>query len=330
MNNEPSPMELRLLTLLQKVRDERDTESRTELNDLMRVDPEARKTMAASLVNEQAIISHLRDQSIVSILNPDPMSTLPPKSTCEPSWLQWSPLWATAAGILFGVLCTSVVFGYAMSGVKNAITLLQESFESGTAPLVIGRPEKADVWSGDYSEIVGEKQGVKPKSGKRMLRFLRADYEGRSVAESFSSDLFRLMDVRSFKGEFADGSAVVHLSAVFNSAPFGDNETYKCGLTIFALDAALVDGELLNAERVLATQSLARSTSSHLQLDRDPATWQRLGNEVRVPPNTDYLLIQIGISNVTPSSEMRRDRFAGHFADEVKMILAHRPEIMAP
>ncbi len=92
----------------------------------------------------------------------------------------------------------------------------------------------------------------------------------------------------------------------------------------------MVDGELLNAERVLATQSLARSTSSHLQLDRDPATWQRLGNELRVPPNTDYLLIQIGVSNVTPPSIMRRDRFAGHFADEVKLVLAHRPEIVAP
>jgi hypothetical protein len=330
MNNEPSQMELRLLTLLQKVRDERDAESRTELNDLLRVDSDARKTMAASLVNEQAIISHLRDQSIVSILNPDPRSTLPPKSTCEPSWLQWSPLWATAAGILFGVLCTSVVFGYAISSLGNTITFLHESFESGPAPLVVGRPDKADVWSGDYSEIVGEQQGVKPESGLRMLRFLRADYEGRSVPESFSSDVFQLIDVRPYRREFADSGAVVQLSAVFNAAHFGNSESYKCGLTIFALDAALVDSELLNTERVLATQSLARSTSSHLHMDRDPSTWQRLANELRVPPNTDYLLIQIGISNVTPPNKMRRDSFAGHFADEVQLVLAHRPEIVAP
>ena len=327
MNNDPSLLELRLLTLLQKVRDERDAEARAELNALLRTDSDARKTLAASLVNEQAIISHLRDESIVSILNPEPVSVMPPKST---HWLQRRPLTAAAAGIVLGVICTSVVFGYVMPTAGRVLTLLQESFESGPAPLVMGRPDKADVWSGDYSEIGGEQQGVKPESGRKMLRFLRADFEGRTIPASFSSDVFRLIDLRSYRREFADGGAVVQLSAVFNAAPFRDGESYKCGLTIFALDAALVDGGLLNAEHVLATQSLARSTSSHLRMDREPQTWQRLGNELRVPPNTDYLLIQIGVSNVTPPSVMRRDSFAGHFADEVKLVLAHRPEIAAP
>jgi len=245
-------------------------------------------------------------------------------------WLQWRPLAAAAAGIVFGMLCTSVVFGYVMPKVGKAITLLQESFETGPAPMVTGRPDKAGVWSGDYSEVGGGQQGVKPESGKKMLRFLRADFEGRTIPESFSSDVFRLVDMRPYRREFADGGAVVQLSAVFNAAPFGDGESYKCGLTIFALDAALVDGSSLNAEQVLATQSLARSTSSHLHMDRDSATWQRLGNELRVPPNTDYLLIQIGVSNVAPPNGMRRDSFAGHFADEVKLVLAHRPEIAVP
>jgi len=245
-------------------------------------------------------------------------------------WLQWRPLTSAAAGILFGMLCASVVFGYMMPRMGKAMTLLQESFESGPAPLVTGRPDKAGVWSGDYSEIVSEQQGLQPKSGKTMLRFLRADFEGRTIPESFSSDVFRLFDVRPYGQEFADGGAVVQLSTVFNAAPFGDGESYKCGLTIFALDAALVDGGLLNADHVLATQSLAKSTSSHLHMDRAPATWQRLGNELRVPPNTDYLLIQIGVSNVSPPNGMRRDSFSGHFVDDVKLVFAQRPEIALP
>jgi len=273
-----------------------------------------------------ALVADQRESAMTSGTKPSPRAEAKRWS----GWLQWRPLAAAAAGIVFGMLCTSVVFGYVMPKVGKAITLLQESFEGGPAPLVTGRPARADVWSGDYSEVVGDQQGVKPESGKRMLRFLRADYDGRTIPESFSSDVFRLIDVRPYRREFADGGAVVQLSAAFNAEPFLDNERYKCGLTIFALDAALVDGSSLNVEHVLATQSLARSTSSHLHMDRDPATWQRLGNELRVPPNTDYLLIQIGVSNVSPPSVMRRDSFAGHFADDVKLVFAQRPEIALP
>lgn len=291
-----------------------------ELSSRLERDPAACELLAAILLQASAI----RD---FAQTHPAPQFI----PIAKPAhWLQRRPLAAAAAGVVLGMLCTSVVFGYAISSLGNTITLLHESFESGPMPLVTGRPNKADIWSGDYSEIVGEQLGVKPVSGIKMLRFLRGDYEGRSVPDSFSSDVFRLIDVRSYRQEFADGGAVVQLSAVFNAAPFGDSETYKCGLTIFALDSAMVDGELLNAERVLATQSLARSTSSHLHMDRDSATWQRLGNELRVPPHTDYLLIQIGVSNASPPKGVRRDSFSGHFADEMKLVFAQRPEISLP
>ena len=62
-------IEEQLLTLLQKVRDDGDKAARTELNELLRKHPEARTTMAKSLVDEQALVSQLRDESIVSILD---------------------------------------------------------------------------------------------------------------------------------------------------------------------------------------------------------------------------------------------------------------------
>ena len=62
-------MEERLLNLLQKVRDDGDEAARTELNELLRKHPEARTIMAKTLVDEQALMSCLRDESIVSILN---------------------------------------------------------------------------------------------------------------------------------------------------------------------------------------------------------------------------------------------------------------------
>ena len=62
-------MEEQLLNLLQKVRDDGDEAARTELNELLRSHPEARMAMARTLVDEQALVSHLRDESIVSILD---------------------------------------------------------------------------------------------------------------------------------------------------------------------------------------------------------------------------------------------------------------------
>ena len=77
------------------------------------------------------------------------------------------------------------------------------------------------------TEVVGEQQGVKPESGKKMLRFLRTDYEGMPKPKgSKISDIFRLIDMRSYRSEFADGGAVVQLSAGFNSFEFPDGERY--------------------------------------------------------------------------------------------------------
>ena len=245
-------------------------------------------------------------------------------------WLQWRPLAAAAAGLVIGLFSASVLFAYAAPSLRKVVTLLNESFESGPAPPAKGVPIEPGVWSGDYSEIVGEHRGVKPESGGKMLRFLRGDYEGRPIPESFSSDVFRLIDVRGYRHEFADGGAVVQLSVAFNAAAFGDDEAYQCGLTIFALDAALVNHGSLNAERILSTESLAMSRSSHLRLDRDTATWQRLSNELRLPPNTDYIMIRFGVSHAMRQEGRRTDSFAGHYADNIRVVLARRPEVPIP
>ncbi|MFZ4765220.1 MAG: hypothetical protein ACOYMN_09740, partial [Roseimicrobium sp.] len=65
-------LEQRLLHLLQAVRDTHDTSARAELNTLLRENAEARSTMARLMVDEQALINRLRDDSIVALLEPAP------------------------------------------------------------------------------------------------------------------------------------------------------------------------------------------------------------------------------------------------------------------
>jgi hypothetical protein len=236
------------------------------------------------------------------------------------------PLATAAACFALGMFFASAVFAYFVPREQRGRSLLQESFESGIVPGVAGMPQTAAVWSGDYAELSAGQQGVNPATGKQMLRFLRGDFAGRSIPDSFSSDVFYLVDVRPYRAEFADGSAVVQLTALFNAAARQTDDPAHCALTIFALDAESATDPGL----VLSRDSLAYSRSSRVWLDDDLRSWQRVSNELRVPPDAEFLMIRIGVSYNPKHQGSREGRFSGHFADEVNLILAHRPEIKLP
>ena len=106
-------IEEQLLTLLQNVRDDGDEAARTQLNELLRNDPEARAIMAQVLVDEQALVSHLRDESIVSILDPEREgATKSPSRHADIRLFAWPRQLAAAlvAGALVGMLGVGVVW----------------------------------------------------------------------------------------------------------------------------------------------------------------------------------------------------------------------------
>ena len=183
-----------------------DTE-RAELNTWLKADAANLRRFTEAVMFEQQIrtAAHANAEQHAAADFDASVVDMKPRSR----WLAWRPLAAAAAGLVIGLFCASVAWAYVAPSLGKAITLLQESFESGPAPLGTGVPVVVGVWSGDYSEIMGEQQGVRPASGGRMLRFLRGDYEGRSIPSSHSSDVFRLVDVRPFKREFARSRAHV-------------------------------------------------------------------------------------------------------------------------
>ena len=70
---------------------------------------------------------------------------------CRSVWFSWRPLTAAAAGIVFGMFCTSLVFGYSMPRmVERVLNLVNAGFEESVAPLPDGIPLRFGVWSGDY------------------------------------------------------------------------------------------------------------------------------------------------------------------------------------
>ncbi len=236
------------------------------------------------------------------------------------AWLQWRSL---AAGLVFGLFGASMVWAYVGPLAGKAINLLLESFESVPPPLVTGVPIEPGRWSGDYSEIVGKQQGVKPASGAKMLRFLRADFEGKpGPGSSHLADMHQLIDLRPYRQEIADGGAVVEVSASFNAIPFPEDEKYGCAVSIFALDAEMATNGSTRIGSTLMSDALAMTRSDRGRLlDRDPATWQRVTTELRLPPGTDFVMVRLHIHRGLHSPGVT---FAGHYADDVHVSLIRR------
>ena len=315
----PSPrtLEHRLLRLLQAVRDTQDTSARAELNMLLRDNPEARPIMARLMVDEQALISRLRDDVIVELLEPTrAQQTTPPMRS---RWLAWRPLTAVAAGILFGLFGASMVFGVGGRWTEKVTSLFRESFETGPAPSVTGVPQQLNQWSGDFSELVGEQQGIKPAHGTKMIRMLRADFEGKSVTKlNTYGDLMKIVDVRPFTRETNGGEVVFSASALFNAATFPEAERYDGVVTLYAVD------EIGSTEKNLLKNSLAHTCNGlGLSLDRNPTTWESATARLQLPAGTNFVILKVSVrrmpKNKEPLSTLPNSiTFSGHFVDDVR------------
>jgi len=313
----PRTLEHRLLRLLQAARDTQDASARAELNMLLRDIPEARPIMARLMVDEQALISRLRDDVIVELLEPTrAQQTTPPMRS---RWLAWRPLTAVAAGILFGLFGASMVFGVGGRWTEKVTSLFRESFETGPAPSMTGVPQQLNQWSGDFSELVGEQQGIKPAHGTKMIRMLRADFEGKSVTKlNTYGDLMKIVDVRPFTRETNGGEVVFSASALFNAATFPEAERYDGVVTLYAVD------EIGSTEKNLLKNSLAHTCNGlGLSLDRNPTTWESATARLQLPAGTHFVILKVSVrrmlKNKEPLSTLPNPiTFSGHFVDDVR------------
>ena len=316
-SSSPRTLEHRLLRLLQAARDTQDASARAELNMLLRDIPEARPIMARLMVDEQALISRLRDDVIVELLEPTrAQQTTPPMRS---RWLAWRPLTAVAAGILFGLFGASMVFGVGGRWTEKVTSLFRESFETGPAPSVTGVPQQLNQWSGDFSELVGEQQGIKPAHGTKMIRMLRADFEGKSVTKlNTYGDLMKIVDVRPFTRETNGGEVVFSASALFNAATFPEAERYDGVVTLYAVD------EIGSTEKNLLKNSLAHTCNGlGLSLDRNPTTWESATARLQLPAGTNFVILKVSVrrmpKNKDPLSTLPNSiTFSGHFVDDVR------------
>ena len=245
--------------------------------------------------------------------------------TRQPSsfnWLNWRPIAAAAAGLVFGMFCTSVLFAYAQPKapvlVSKMLPLADADFESGSPVPARGIPSRAGAWSGDFSRVVTSENGITPKHGEHMLRILRADHElAPKNARSYVGSVAQVIDLRPLRAERSGGEPLVEVSAQFNAIQMPQG-----GLFDFNVKAAAFRGDISDAPRLWVNHESSVSRSARTVVaDSEVMTWQRVSMPLVVPMDADFLVIEAAVVSKAPQSEQSVAEFPGHYVDQVEVRL---------
>jgi hypothetical protein len=279
---------------------------------------EETQALEALIVNDASVrqdflrYTHL-DSALAGVRRSQPSAVAPRRSV----WLSWRPLTAAAAGIVFGMFCTSVVFGFVgqQHGVKKTpLAVLQPGFEDAQMPLARGFPPAASLWTGDVSKVVPAENGVTPKEGHHMLR-LETAVHGKPV-------LFpRLYQIIALP---PSGSALreIEVSASFTSADPDSSPHYT--VRAYAVNEA---PERLGPDWFARHWFIHRDesiASAETGFENPPgnAKWQSIGLRMQVPGKARCLVVFFGVKNQAKSQAKKP-----HYLDAVQVSFVESPSI---
>ncbi|HQW28380.1 MAG TPA: hypothetical protein PK529_04300 [Verrucomicrobiales bacterium] len=238
-------------------------------------------------------------------------------------WFSWRPLTAAVAGIVFGMLCTSVVFAYTQPKspvvVSKALPLPDGDFESVSQVSALGIPSLAGAWSGDFSRVVVSENGITPKHGQRMLRFLRSDHELSPENErSYVGSAAQVIDLRPLRAGLSGAEQLVEVAAQFNAVALRPGEKYE-----FAVKAGAYHGDIADGPKLWEDREVSVSRSDRYVIaDSDVATWQRVAVSLVVPPEAEFLVIECAVVYKGAQAAQGAAEFPGHYVDQVEVRLS--------
>lgn len=284
------------------------------LQELLRTEPEARR-LHARYANVDAALS----AGGIALHKPAPAAS------ARVRWMTWQPLTAAAAGLVIGLFSASLVWAVAVPRMPGqhhqALPLVNADFEeNGAALSANGVPVVHGRWSGDRAEITAAQAGVKPRHGSRMFRFLRSDSSVQAeVQKSRTGNMYQVVDIKPLHQELADGLARLDWSAWFHWVPAAGEK----GMS-FAVNVWTFTGEpaILTANwRDHLYRETAKSGSKKA-FDDSPAQWQQLKGSMIIPPDTDFLVIELKAIPPETAPGAEPYAFAACYADDVRLVLS--------
>jgi hypothetical protein len=210
-------------------------------------------------------------------------------------WFSWRPLTAAAAGIVFGMFCTSMVWALAGPGKVRRVPLsvADGSFENRDFRPKPGFPDRAGVWAGDAA------QSVSAADGTRMARLEPVAEGGRQF-----SYLHQIVPLPA-------DAPQVEVSVSFQAADMKQAHRYALRLAGFAESPPEVR-PLWREFTESAVSSVFRGTT----VKADEQGWKTLTARLDLPPGTRSLVIAVGARSLDAAAPLQ-----AHFIDEVKATL---------
>jgi hypothetical protein len=222
-------------------------------------------------------------------------------------WLSWRPLTAAAAGIVFGMLCTSVVFGFVVQrGFENKtpLAVVEPSFEDPQIALAKGFPDATAHWGGDEARVVTTENEVQAKQGKFMLRL-------EPSAKGSPRIVYQVLDLTSLPSSASGEMREIEITASFAAAHAGAEVRYM--LRAFAAAEAR---ENLDAAWFDHRDEAIASASRGLDVMGGGNRWQTLRLKIQVPRVARSLVLFFGVR--TPDKTSPK---AAHYLDDVQVSL---------
>lgn len=227
-------------------------------------------------------------------------------------------LFAGIIGLMIGLGGASLLFAFGFQKIfRQPLEISNAGFEDTLSLEPNSIPLEFGVWSGDYADVVGAQQGIVPLEGEKMLQFLRSDSKRGDTGTPYNGNLYQLIDVSNLRKTIERG-AVVDWSASFNNVknPADVATTFEASMWAFNGESSFVRQ---NWEEKLH-QELAYS-SWRVDADGDVKSWQQIRGTLFVPPDTDFLVIELKVLPKVSSHVGDAWKFSGHFADDVQLFL---------
>ncbi len=222
-------------------------------------------------------------------------------------WLTWRPLTAAAAGIVFGMFCTSVVFGFVVQRGferKTPLAVFQPSFEDAQMLLAKGFPDGSAHWGGDEARVVMAENGIQAKEGKFMLR-LEASPKGSPRI------VYQVLNLTSLPSGSGGEMREIEITASFASA-----DAESAMRFIIRAFAASEAREHLDAAWFDHRDEAIASATRGLDVMPGSKGWQTMGLKIQVPRAARSLVLFFGVR--TPDKTLPK---AAHYLDDVQVSL---------
>lgn len=229
-------------------------------------------------------------------------------------WFGWRPLTAAAAGIVFGMLCTSVVFGFVnQRAAVNKVSLLafDAGLEDATQTLKDGLSDSVGQWGMDDASVVAAEGHVLPLQGECMMRLEPIPLQ--KPVKNRTSRAYQMLDLRSQPVATMNGEAEAEVTASFCAKNSDLSSRYL--IRAIALDEA-PETATKNFWSKVESDGVV-SESQRFDTLPGKSGWHTFSMKLRLPPGSKTLVLIFG---AVPPEDTSRPALI-HYLDDVQVSL---------